>query len=171
MPAESPSPPTFFLLHKVLADARQYWRERSSNGEKQRAIVQEIRELLLRLRQVPCAFVHDRLRRGLCSYDERLENIGCAHPVADDYEGPELLSAAGFALRELGVVTEEERVACAQICHDTRRDLVELDNSVLCSVPPSLPVLREGQCQAMVQKEGVRQAILQKIAAFLGENA
>ena len=104
--------PTASLLHRVMRESHRFWMEHSRNEEERRVIVRQVRELLLRLRQKGCAFAHDRLGLPLCSYNERLENIGCAHPEVDEGEGPEILSAVGFILRDIGVMTDDERIAC-----------------------------------------------------------
>ena len=161
--------PTSFLLHRTMIESHQYWAEHSRDAEKKRAILQQIQELLLRLRQKRCAFAHDRLGVLVCSEDERLENLGCAHPEVDEGDGPEILSAAGFMLRDIGVMTEEERIAVATVVMEGRSVLQDLDYTAQKGTK-TLPVLLEGQEKVMGRKEGVRKEILRKIEELLGKS-
>lgn len=162
--------PTSFLLRETMAESQWYWAEHAQDGEKRRAILQKTRELLMRLQQKQCAFAHDRLGLLICGVDERLENMGCAHPEADEGEGPDIISAAGFILRQLGVVTEEGRVAIATVVMEGRAVLQDLDYAAQKG-RKALSVLQEGQSDVMLQKESMRQEILRKIDEFLGEIA
>ena len=162
--------PTAALLHRVVRESYRYWAERSRNAEQMHAIVRRVRELLLRLNQKQCAFANDRLCPSICSEDERLENIGCPYVEADEREGPEILSAAGFALQKLGVIREEERVQIATVVMTSRTALLSLDDAVHCG-RCERPIFQEGQDVVMKRKELARRDILQRIAEFLGERA
>lgn len=172
MQASSDQLPTSFLLHQTMAESRRVWRERSADSSALRAVLKDIRTLLLRLQQVPCCvFTPDGRHWGLlCAYEDRLEHIGCPYVEADEYEGPELLSAAAFVLRDLGVMTEEERVAVATVIMAARTTLQDLDYAAQKG-RKTLSVLQEGQSSVMLQKEAMRQEILQKIEEFLGTSA
>lgn len=153
-----------------MRESHHYWVERSRDEEKKHAILQNVRELLLRLRQKRCAFAHDRLNQSICLYDERLENIGCAHPEVDEGEGPEILSAAGFILRDISVMTDDERIEVATVAMESRHTLQDLDETIQRG-RWTLPVLNEGQDMVMMRKEAMRQKILGRIAEFLGKSA
>lgn len=170
MQASSDQLPTSFLLRETMAESQWYWAEHSSDEEKRRAILQNTRELLFRLRQKRCAFAHDRLKLPICSSDERLENMGCAHPEADEGEGPDIISAASFILSRLGVVTEEERLAIATVVVEGRNVLQDLDYDALKG-RKTLPMLQDGQSEVILRKEAVRKEILRKIGEFLEKSA
>ncbi|MBI2117855.1 hypothetical protein HYT95_03055 [Candidatus Peregrinibacteria bacterium] len=145
--------PTSVLLHRTMGESHRYWAERSTDGETVQAVLHDIRALLLRLQQSPCCvFTAERLSRGLCAYEDRLEHMGCPYVEADEREGPEILIAAGFALQKLGVIREDERVRIATVVMESRATQEEHD-------------------VVMERKERVRQELLQKIAEFLGESA
>lgn len=167
MQASSDPLPTSFLLHQTMAESQWYWAEHAQDGEKRRAILQRTRELLLRLRQKPCAFAHHRLELLICSADERLENMGCAHPEVDEGDGPDVISAAGHILQRLGVVTEKEREAIADVVVKGRKVLSDLDYDA-SQQRKTLSMLQGGQSDVMLRKEAIRQKILRKIEEFLG---
>lgn len=170
MPPDLQQFPTGSLLHRTLRESKRFWAEHSRDERKKRALVLQTRELLMRLWQKKCAFAHDRLGRSLCSYDERLENMGCAHPEVDEGEGPEILSAAGFILRDLGLMSDDDRIAAVAVVMEARNALQFLDFAAQRG-RLELPTLSEGQGMAMARKEAERRAFLGKIEEFLRESA
>lgn len=152
--------PTASLLHRATAESRRIWHERSADPVAIRAVLEGIRAMLLRLRQDSCCACMEDNSRGLCAYEERLEHIGCPYVEADEYEGPELLSAAAFALRDCGVIGEDERVRIATVVMDGR--------AALRGLAPA--AFRSRQQEVILRKEAARQDLLRVIAEVLGED-
>lgn len=153
--------PTAFLLQKATAEGRRIWRERSVDPVAIRAALEGVRAMLLRLRQDPCCACTRADSYGLCAYEDRLEHIGCPYVEADEHEGPELLSAAAFALRDLGVIGEDVRVRIAAVVMEGR--------SVLRWLNPA--AFQKCQQEVILRKEAARQELLRIIAGSLGEHA
>lgn len=115
--------------------------------------------MLLRLRQDPCCACEEEHSWGVCAYEDRLEHIGCPYVEVDEYEGPELLSAAAFALRDLGVIGEDERVRVATAVMEGRAALRGLESAAFSS----------RQQEVIPRKEAARQELLRIIAGALGD--
>lgn len=141
-------------------ESRRIWRERSADPVAIRAALEGVRAMLLRLRQDPCCACTQDDSHGLCAYEDRLEHIGCPYVEADEYEGPELLSAAAFALRDLGVIGEDARVRIAAVVMEGR--------SALRGLEPA--AFQKCQREVILRKEAARQELLLTIAGLLGEN-
>lgn len=157
----SDRPLTAFLLHRATAESRRIWRERSADPVAIRAALEGVRAMLLHLRQDPCCACTQDDSHGLCAYEDRLEHIGCPYVEADEYEGPELLSAAAFALRDLGVIGEDARVRIAAVVMEGRSALRWLEPAAF----------QKCQREVILRKEAARQELLRIIAGSLGEHA
>lgn len=153
--------PTAFLLRRATAESRRVWHERSANPVAIRGALEAVRAMLLRLRQDACCACLEDHSCGLCAYEDRLEHIGCPYVEADEYEGPELLSAAAFALRDCGVIGEDERVRIATVVMEGRAALRGLGPATF----------RSRQQEVILRKEAARQELLRIIAEALGEDA